>query len=195
VWKKFTYRDWVNQENPHGNRSSAWIWYLPECRLSALFFVHRVQCSVSSIICSEKQSHIVINNYCLCFEHFLQGRVMSLLPSGQFVWKCSLSPQHFASSGCRWRRRPPDMGGGVAANILNKQSRTVNKGWSYSMGVGRGANRSSPWKAILLRNVTQGLEIWRIIWKDIRIGKWMKFGTREDNITTDLGKTGWEVVD
>jgi hypothetical protein len=28
----------------------------------------------------------------------------------------------------------------VAANILNKQSRTADNGWSSSLGVGRGAN-------------------------------------------------------
>jgi hypothetical protein len=32
----------------------------------------------------------------------------------------------------------------VAANILNKQSRTADKGWSSSLGVGRGAKNSSP---------------------------------------------------
>ena len=34
----------------------------------------------------------------------------------------------------------------AAANILNKQSRTVDKGWSWSssLGVGQGANNSSP---------------------------------------------------
>jgi hypothetical protein len=31
-----------------------------------------------------------------------------------------------------------------AANILNKQSRTADKGWSSSLGFGRGANNSSP---------------------------------------------------
>jgi hypothetical protein len=31
-----------------------------------------------------------------------------------------------------------------AANILNKQSRTADKGWSSRLGVGRGANNSSP---------------------------------------------------
>jgi hypothetical protein len=40
----------------------------------------------------------------------------------------------------------------VAANIL-KQSRTADKGWSSSLGVGRGANNCSPYKRILLRNV------------------------------------------
>jgi hypothetical protein len=32
----------------------------------------------------------------------------------------------------------------AAANILNKQSRTAEKGWPSSLGVGRGANNSSP---------------------------------------------------
>jgi hypothetical protein len=32
----------------------------------------------------------------------------------------------------------------VAANILNKQSRTADKGWSSSLGFGRGANNFSP---------------------------------------------------
>ena len=34
----------------------------------------------------------------------------------------------------------------VAANILNQQSRTADKGSSSSLGVGRGAKHSSPWK-------------------------------------------------
>jgi len=32
----------------------------------------------------------------------------------------------------------------VAANILNKQSQTADKGWSSILGVGRGVNKSSP---------------------------------------------------
>jgi hypothetical protein len=32
----------------------------------------------------------------------------------------------------------------VAANIMNKQSRTVDKGESTSLGIGRGAINSSP---------------------------------------------------
>ena len=37
----------------------------------------------------------------------------------------------------------------VAANILNKQSRTAEKGWSSSLGVGRGANNASPSKKMV----------------------------------------------
>jgi hypothetical protein len=44
-----------------------------------------------------------------------------------------LSPQHGASSGFGWR---------LAANELNKQPRTKDKGWSSSLGVERGANGS-----------------------------------------------------
>jgi hypothetical protein len=32
----------------------------------------------------------------------------------------------------------------VAANVLNKQSRTADRGWSSSLGVGRGANNPPP---------------------------------------------------
>ena len=32
----------------------------------------------------------------------------------------------------------------VDANILNKQSRRADEGWSSSLGVGRGANNASP---------------------------------------------------
>jgi len=32
----------------------------------------------------------------------------------------------------------------VTANILNKQWRTADKGWSSSLSVGRGGNNSSP---------------------------------------------------
>jgi hypothetical protein len=52
----------------------------------------------------------------------------------------SLSPQHGASSGCGWRNGLQLWR--VAANIMNTQLRTNDKGWSSSLGVGRGANNS-----------------------------------------------------
>jgi len=42
---------------------------------------------------------------------------------------------------------------GICKNILSKQLRTANKGWSSSLGVGQSANNSSPQKRILLQNV------------------------------------------
>jgi hypothetical protein len=41
----------------------------------------------------------------------------------------------------------------VAANILNKQWRTADEGWSSSLGVGRGADNSSPLKQAQSRNI------------------------------------------
>jgi hypothetical protein len=56
----------------------------------------------------------------------------------------------------------------VAANILNKQSQTVDKGWSSSLGVGREANYSSPLKISLLRKTTRSLGPGQIPWiKDL----------------------------
>jgi hypothetical protein len=53
----------------------------------------------------------------------------------------------------------------VAANILNKKSRTADKLWSSSLGVGRGANICSLQKVMMLRNsrsVSLGLGL--VIW-------------------------------
>jgi hypothetical protein len=56
-----------------------------------------------------------------------------------FTWWCGVIPEERRSRAhvCLnlWR---------VATNILNKQSRTADKGWSSSLGVGQGANNSSP---------------------------------------------------
>ena len=43
----------------------------------------------------------------------------------------------------------------VAENILNKQSRKADEGWSSSLGVGRGANNASPWKTFV-KKYSQG---------------------------------------
>jgi hypothetical protein len=65
----------------------------------------------------------------------------------------SLSPRQDASSGCEWRNGLHI--GRVAASILNKQSRAADKGWSSSLGAGRGANNSSPLKHNHVTNQTQ----------------------------------------
>jgi hypothetical protein len=46
-------------------------------------------------------------------------------------------------------------GGGVAAKIFKKRSRTADKGWSSSLGVGLCANNSSPWKRIFVTKYSQ----------------------------------------
>ena len=56
------------------------------------------------------------------------------------VIRGSLSPRHGAPSGCGWRNGLQKWR--VTANMLNKQLRTADNGWSSSLEVGRGANNS-----------------------------------------------------
>jgi hypothetical protein len=63
------------------------------------------------------------------------------------------------------RHRVADIGDGlqiwrVAANILNKQSRTADRGWPSSFGVGRGANNPSLLKPICVAKYLQGHRKW-----------------------------------
>jgi hypothetical protein len=51
----------------------------------------------------------------------------------------------------------------VSANILNKQSGKADKGWSSSLGVGRGVNKFSLLKKHIFTNVLQGLALARIL--------------------------------
>jgi hypothetical protein len=61
------------------------------------------------------------------------------------------------------RPRLADRGDGlqiwrVAANVLNKQSRTADSGWSSSLGVWRGGIKTLPRKTqYVLRNTTHSL--------------------------------------
>jgi hypothetical protein len=62
----------------------------------------------------------------------------------------------------------------VAANILNKQSRPANKGWSSSLGVRREANNSSPQKISLLQKFIRSLRHGQIPWiNDLSERKWI----------------------
>jgi hypothetical protein len=58
----------------------------------------------------------------------------------------------------------------VTVNVLNKQSWAADKGWTSSLGVGRGANNASPYKSNALRNVSQILGTGRILWLSIGSG-------------------------
>jgi hypothetical protein len=73
------------------------------------------------------------------------------------------SSQHGASSGCGWRNGLQLWK--LAVNILNKQPRTDNKGWSSSLGVGRGDNNPSPDsldKRPKLRNMDMRFGMWNV---------------------------------
>ena len=69
----------------------------------------------------------------------------------------------------RKEKRPPISR--VAANILNKQLRTTDEGWSSRLGVVRGANNCSTYKLALLRNAYIYLEPGLILCFDISNGK------------------------
>jgi hypothetical protein len=49
-------------------------------------------------------------------------------------------------------------------NILNKQLRIADKGWSSSLGVGRGANNPHRKNFLLLRNVSKRFGPGLILW-------------------------------
>jgi hypothetical protein len=67
----------------------------------------------------------------------------------------------------------------VAAKILKKMSPTADNGWSSSLGVSRGLTTLHRKKMILLRNITKGLGLGRIILiNELSLGKTdMRFGT------------------
>jgi hypothetical protein len=60
----------------------------------------------------------------------------------------------------------------VAVNMLNKQSRTADSGWSSSLGVGRGLTTLPRKTQYLLRITTHSLGTGRITWHKLSTGKW-----------------------
>jgi hypothetical protein len=75
------------------------------------------------------------------------------------------------------RPRVADRGDGlqiwmVAANKLNKQSRTAESGWSSSLGVG-GLTTLPRKTQYLLRITTHSLGTGRITWHNLSTGKWI----------------------
>jgi len=74
------------------------------------------------------------------------------------------NPCYDTSSGCGWRRRPPDTEGGC-----EKQLRRVDKGWSSNFGVGRWAKTPHLKKQLLTKCYTEHSP-W-IIWDGLGDGK------------------------
>jgi hypothetical protein len=97
---------------------------------------------------------ISLRSILILFTHLRLGLHNGLLPSGfhiNILYAFLLSPIRVTCPAHHSMSRPQVADGGdtlqvwrVAANMLNKQSRTADKGWSSSWGVGRGANNSSP---------------------------------------------------
>jgi hypothetical protein len=82
-------------------------------------------------------------------KHFLFLRMQIILNSENFLWSWLFSRDKWVPITTAWRvlglrmEEPPTIWR-VVANILNKQLRSADKGWSSSLGVGRSANNSSP---------------------------------------------------
>jgi hypothetical protein len=87
----------------------------------------------------------------LCFIESVECSVLCVIECVESVCKWVPVTTAWRVLRLRVEERPPIWK--VAANILNKQSRTADKGWSSSLGVGRGANNASPSKKTLLRNI------------------------------------------
>ena len=76
----------------------------------------------------------------------------------------------------------------VAANTLNNQSRTADRGCSFSLEVGRGVDNSWPWRLVFLRSLNTFLAPGLILWYDLSNGKkkWRiympeQIGVRQEN--------------
>jgi hypothetical protein len=67
-------------------------------------------------------------------------KLMKITPNYLTPWAESFQCE--ASSDCRWRNGLQMCR--VAANVLNKQFLTADKGWSSSLGFGQGVKKSSP---------------------------------------------------
>jgi hypothetical protein len=110
----------------------------------------------------------------------LGPQLLPLSCSLRILWYCTFSG-HVRWFPCHHGMARPQVSDGgdalqlwrEAANILNKQSRTADKGWSSSLGVGRGAN-NSPYKISLSQKHSQSLGPGRIPWiNDLSERKWI----------------------
>jgi hypothetical protein len=77
----------------------------------------------------------------------------------------SLSPRHGTSSRCGWRNGLQIWK--ATANILNKQSRTADKGWSSSFGLGEVLTTPHRKNLNMLRIIHRGLGTGLILWYDL----------------------------
>jgi hypothetical protein len=109
------------------------------------------QTSCGTFACSQ----CLWNRHCSHINFHINKPLLTYLTLSLRKW--NLFKYCIGSSHVRWApchdgmARPQVAHGGdafqlwrVDANILNRQSRTADKGWSSRLGVGRGANNSSP---------------------------------------------------
>jgi uncharacterized membrane protein len=109
--------------------------------LNFSFFRLQSILQISALLTWHQQGFILMcRNLNYVLHYYNPCIILIYVNKTMIIW--SMSPPHGASSGCGWRNGLRIWR--VAANTLNKQSRTAEKGWPFSLGVGRGANNSSP---------------------------------------------------
>jgi len=144
------------------------LYLVPSCCTHQLHTVHMMPQYVSPVkmskeicvACMQLKTSCYVNRYFIAFLSMISGFM-----SGQM---CAFSGYGWRDGLQMWR---------VAVNIciLNKQSRTADSGWSASWEVGRGANKSPPYKLTLLRNISQGFRLGLVLWNEGLI--WLRTGT------------------
>jgi len=67
-------------------------------------------------------------------------------------------------------------------NTKSIQLRTADRGWSYSLGFGGGANNSSPPKPNMLRSEQQSLGFMYIFWNYVMNRKWLCYLACKDPV-------------
>jgi hypothetical protein len=87
--------------------------------------------------------------------------LLSVLCAGKFLsthtrWVDPLSTKYCPSLCDKWRKMPPEWF--TLANILNKKSRTDDKGLLLGLGLRWGLTTPSPEKANMLRNILRGMD-------------------------------------
>jgi hypothetical protein len=95
-----------------------------------------------------------------------------------------MSPQHGMSLGCGWRDGLQLWK--VSVDTLNKQPWTDDKGWSFGLCVGCGANNFSPQKNKIVTKILKEPQTWMDS-LDKRPKRWnrdMRFGTTKKNLNS-----------
>ena len=123
---------------------------------TANFLQHRIfgvlyKVRFSHKICQQTQDSI----YQICFEGFMYVCVYI------YTHPCLWVPVTKAWRVLRLQMEERPLIWRAAANKLNKQSRTADKGWSSSLGVGQGANNSSSWKDMVKKYPSARCFFWR----------------------------------
>ena len=95
---------------------------------------------------------------------------------------------------CCCFQRPPIWS--VAANKLNKQSWTADKGWPSSLGVGRGANYPSLQNSPVKKHLHAGCFLWRqnspeVNYSPTRISGWVFLGEASRRIQREVKLGTW----